>query len=49
MGSNLTGVKERDQRARHMKGESIELEAHIPLGMMYKENFIFYSFAYDLG
>jgi phosphoribosyl-dephospho-CoA transferase len=39
--SNLTGVNERDQRARHMKGESIELEAHIPLGRKYKENFIF--------
>jgi hypothetical protein len=30
--SSLTEVHERDRRERHMKGESIELEAHIPLG-----------------
>ena len=45
----LGGVKERDQRARHMKGECIEPEAHILLDRRYKENFIFNSFAYDLG
>jgi phosphoribosyl-dephospho-CoA transferase len=38
-------VNERDQRARNMKGEYIELEAHIPLGRRYRENFISYSFA----
>jgi hypothetical protein len=38
--SSLIGVNEGDQMARHMKGESIELEAHIPLGSAYKENFL---------
>jgi hypothetical protein len=43
--SSLTGMNEIDQRARHMKGESIELEAHISLGRRYKGQFIFFSFA----
>jgi hypothetical protein len=40
---------ERDHMAGHMKGEFIELEAHIPLDSMHRENLIFYSFSYDLG
>jgi hypothetical protein len=44
VNSNLTGVNERDQRARHMKGESIVLEAYIPLGSRYFESVIFLEF-----